>query len=76
VGQKPIVISKNLKEYEDLLAGHHFFRTHQSSVVNLVHIKKYIRGEGGQVWMSDGTEIEVARRRKEDLLNRMSEINL
>ncbi len=75
-GQKPVVVSKNLKEYEDLLAGHNFFRTHQSSVVNLLHIKKYVRGEGGQVWMSDGTEIEVARRRKEELLKKMTEINI
>lgn len=75
-GQKPVVVSKNLKEYEDLLAAHNFFRTHQSSVVNLLHIKKYVRGEGGQVWMSDGSEIEVARRRKEELLKKMSEINL
>ncbi|MGC4104257.1 LytR/AlgR family response regulator transcription factor [Ferruginibacter sp.] len=75
-GQKPIIVSKNLKEYEDLLAPHHFFRTHQSSVVNLIHIKKYVRGEGGQVWMSDGSEIEVARRRKEDLLNKINEINI
>lgn len=74
--QKPIVVSKNLKEYEDLLADHHFFRTHQSSVVNLMHIKKYVRGEGGQVWMSDGSEIEVARRRKEELLSKMAQINL
>lgn len=75
-GQKPIIVSKNLKEYEELLAAHHFFRTHQSSVVNLAHIKKYVRGEGGQVWMSDGSEIEVARRRKEELLQKMGEINL
>ncbi|MEO6230695.1 MAG: LytTR family DNA-binding domain-containing protein [Ferruginibacter sp.] len=75
-GQKPIVVSKNLKEYEELLAEHHFFRTHQSSVVNLLHIKKYVRGEGGQVWMTDGSEIEVARRRKEELLKKMAEINL
>ena len=74
--QKPIIVSKNLKEYEDLLAAHHFFRTHQSSVVNLMHIKKYVRGEGGQVWMSDGSEIEVARRRKEELLSKMAQINI
>jgi len=74
--QKPIIVSKNLKEYEDLLADHNFFRTHQSSVVNLMHIKKYVRGEGGQVWMSDGSEIEVARRRKEDLLVKMAQINI
>lgn len=74
--QKPIIVSKNLKEYEDLLATHNFFRTHQSAVVNLMHIKKYVRGEGGQVWMSDGSEVEVARRRKEELLAKMGQINI
>ena len=74
--QKPVVVSKNLKEYEEMLGGHHFFRTHQGSVVNLIHIKKYVRGEGGQVWMSDGSEIEVARRRKDELLKRMAAINI
>ena len=67
---------KNLKEYEELLADHNFFRTRQSSVVNLLHIKKYVRGEGGQVWMSNGSEIEVARRRKEELLIKLSGINI
>jgi len=74
--QKPVIVSKNLKEYEELLTPHNFFRTHQSSVVNLVHIKKYVRGEGGQVWMSDGSEIEVARRRKEELLSKLAGINI
>lgn len=74
--QKPVVVSKNLKEYEELLASHHFFRTHQSSVVNLLHIKKYVRGEGGQVWLTDGSEIEVARRRKDELLEKMNQLNL
>lgn len=74
--QKPVIVSKNLKEYEDLLSDHQFFRAHQGSVVNLTHIKKYVRGEGGQVWMSDGTEIEVARRRKEELLRKLAELNL
>jgi two-component system LytT family response regulator len=75
-GQKPVIVSKNLKEYEDLLASYQFFRTHQSSVVNLQHIKKYVRGEGGLVWMSDCSEIEVARRRKEELLSKISQINI
>jgi two-component system LytT family response regulator len=74
--QKPVIVSKNLKEYEELLAGYHFFRIHQGAVVNLQHIRKYIRGEGGQVLMSDGSEIEVARRRKDELLKKMAEINI
>ncbi len=67
-GQKPIVVSRLIKEYEELLEGHNFLRVHQSSVVNMKHVKKYVRGDGGQVWLSDGSEIEVARRRKDELI--------
>lgn len=68
VNQKPVVVSKVLKEYEELLQGFPFSRVHQSSLINLNHIKKYVRGDGGQVWMSDGNEIEVSRRKKEELM--------
>lgn len=67
-GQSPIVVSRLIKEYEELLEDHNFLRVHQSSVLNMKHVKKYVRGDGGQVWMSDGSEIEVARRRKDELI--------
>ncbi len=66
--QKPIIVSRVLKEFEEMLVGFPFLRIHQSSIVNLGHIKKYVKGNGGQLWMSDGTEIEVSRRKKDDLL--------
>jgi two-component system, LytTR family, response regulator len=67
--QKPIIVSKGLKEYEDLLSSEYsFIRVHQSNLVNLKHIRKYVKGDGGQLWMSDGTEIEVSRRKKDELL--------
>ncbi len=70
-GQKPIIVSRILKEYEDLLKDYSFVRIHQSSFINIDHIKKYVRGDGGQVWMSDGTEIEVSRRKKDELFHKM-----
>ena len=76
VNQRSIVVSKVLKEYEEVLEEFYFFRTHKSSLINLEHIKKYVRGEGGQVWMNDGTEIEVSRRRKEELMEILSQIFL
>ena len=45
-----------------------FFRTHQSYLVNLDHIVKYIKGSGGQLKLKDGTEVLVARARKEALM--------
>lgn len=76
VGQKPIVVSKCLKEYEDLLANYSFVRVHQSNIVNLIHVKKYVKGDGGQLWMSDGSEIEVSRRKKEELVETLKRIAL
>jgi two-component system, LytTR family, response regulator len=66
-GQK-IVVSKILKEYEEILDNFYFFRVHQSNIVNLEHIKRYVKGDGGQVWLSDNAEVEVSRRRKEEFL--------
>lgn len=72
----PIVVSRLIKEYEDLFSPYNFIRVHNSSLVNVMHVAKYVRGEGGQVWMADGSEIEVSRRRKEQLLSALANINL
>jgi two-component system LytT family response regulator len=62
---RPTVVSKTLKDYDELLTDFGFCRVHHSHLVNLKFIKKYIRGEGGTVVMSDGTEVEVSRRKRE-----------
>ena len=63
-----IMTSKHLKEYEELLSGYDFFRIHKSYLVNLQEIKKYIRGEGGNLIMSDGATLNVSKQRKESFL--------
>ncbi|GAB2600942.1 LytR/AlgR family response regulator transcription factor [Spirosoma areae] len=68
-----IVVSRLLKEYEEILDNYYFFRVHQSNIINLEHIKRYVKGDGGQVWMSDNTEIEVSRRRKDEFLSLLSD---
>jgi two-component system LytT family response regulator len=64
-----IVTSRHLKEYESMLSGYDFFRIHKSYLVNLREIQKYVRGEGGQLIMSDGAALSVSKQRKEDFLN-------
>jgi two-component system LytT family response regulator len=66
-----LTISKTLKEIEGLLEEHQFLRVHHSHVVNLNEIRKYLRGEGGQLIMSDGSAVDVSRSRKEILLNKL-----
>src|SRR3954454_4282462 len=70
---KTIVISKPLFDYERLLAGTIFYRIHKSFLINLLHIKEYVRGEGGTVVMSNNMEIEVSRRKKEQFLTKVKE---
>ncbi len=66
-----ICSSKPIHEYEELLSDSGFVRIHKSYLVNLLHIKEYVRGEGGLVILSNGTEIEVARRKKEPFMDKM-----
>jgi len=63
-----VVSTKTLKEYDKLLDESTFMRVHNSYLINVDHIKKYIKGDGGQVVMSDGSIVEVSRRRKTDLM--------
>ena len=63
-----IMTSKNLGEYEEILSEHNFLRVHHSSLINLTEAKKYIRGEGGSVMMSNGVSIDVSKRKKENFL--------
>ena len=69
-GQK-LLVSKTLKEIESLLGERQFIRVHHSHVVNLQEIRKYLRGEGGQLQMSDGSMVDVSRSRKDVLLKRL-----
>lgn len=69
-----ICSAKTLLDYELLLQNTSFLRVHKSYLINLQHIKEYQRGDGGTVTMSNGTEIEVSRRRKEFFLARIKEV--
>jgi two-component system LytT family response regulator len=64
------VVSKTLKEFEYLLEDMNFFRVHYSHLINLQHVQKYVHGNGGYVLMSDGSSIEVSRRRKPEFLKK------
>lgn len=68
VNNKPMLVSKTIKEFEELLTNHNFFRIHQSHLVNINHITEYIRGKGGEIKMSDNSELPVSKHRKKDFL--------
>ena len=72
-GKQTFMVSYNIGEYEKQLKAFRFLRIHNSHLVNLNHIKRYKKGRGGTVIMSDGEEIDVSARKKEEL---MKELNL
>lgn len=73
-GKKRLVISRTLKEFEDLLKDRGFVRVHHGYLINTRHVKKYIRGEGGEVIMEDGTNVAVSRRKKQELMDSLARL--
>jgi two-component system LytT family response regulator len=64
---KPVIISRTLKEYEDLLGEYGFERIHQSHLINLAYLKSYIKKDGGYVVMADNANLPISQRKKERL---------
>ncbi|MBD10231.1 MAG: DNA-binding response regulator [Flavobacteriaceae bacterium] len=66
--KRSLVVSKTLKWFETLLQNAGFFRIHNSHLINLSYIKKYTKGKGGYVTLSDNSNIEVSTRKKEGFI--------
>ena len=71
---KEIIVTKNLKEFEDVLSGYNFIRVHHSHLINLEYIKQYHKGRGGYVMMKSGNTITVSQRKKDEFLKRLNKI--
>lgn len=63
--------SKNLGFYENQLIQNDFIRVHHSHLINMRHVAKYVKGEGGHVVMTDNALVDVSRRRKEEFMRRL-----
>lgn len=66
--KKFILSSYTLKQYDELLTSQSFFRAHRSYLINMIHVKMYKKGEGGEIVMSNGDEIELSRTHKAEFL--------
>jgi two-component system, LytTR family, response regulator len=62
------LVTRLLKDFEELLAPYRFFMVHNSHLVNLRYIRRFSRSEGGQVVMENGDVVDVSRRRREEFL--------
>ncbi len=68
-----ITSSKTLKDFETQLSPKQFFRVHKANIINLSYVSKYIKGDGGEVIMSEGSSLEVSRHKKAELLALLSQ---
>jgi two-component system LytT family response regulator len=66
---RTILVSKPMKDFEEILSSKNFLKVHKSTIVNIKHIEKYVRGKAGYLLMSDGSIVNVSVRKKEELLN-------
>ena len=66
---KKILVSKTLKENEELLSDHNFIRPHKSHLVNVKYIKGFLRSDGGYIELTDGSKIPVSRRKREKIID-------
>ena len=68
-GKKSKLVTRVLKDFDDFLSESGFFRVHNSFLINLQHVKRYVRGEGGYVVLTDDHQVDISRRRKEEFLS-------
>lgn len=68
------LVNRTLKEVESSLKNKGFFRVHHSYVVNLFYMDRYIKGDGGDIIMSDGSSIPVSRNRKQEFMERIERL--
>jgi two-component system, LytTR family, response regulator len=68
---KKFLVSGTLKHYEDLLPANDFTRVHHSHLINMNHMVRFVKEDGGYAVMSDGSQVEVSRRKREDFLNKL-----
>ena len=71
---RKIVVSKNLKEYENLLEGHPFMRVHNSFLINLGEVQRFVRSEGGYILMKNNAQISISPKKRDEFLQRMTNI--
>jgi two-component system LytT family response regulator len=65
--KKQLIVSKPLSRFEDVLSKKGFIRVHDSHILNMKHVRSYIKGKGGEIEMSDGVSIPISVRKKDAL---------
>ncbi|QBZ98973.1 LytR/AlgR family response regulator transcription factor [Flavobacterium sangjuense] len=69
-----LLVSKHLKEYESLLLEQQFMRVHNSFLINLNEVKKFVKSDGGYIIMNNNDTVSISRSKKDDFLELMNNL--
>lgn len=72
--RQTLLVTKTLKEFEEMLVEYNFFRVHNSHLINLGYVSAYNKGKGGYLTMTDNSEVEVSTRRKSSFMKILRKI--
>jgi len=72
--KRKLMISAGLKHYEELLPESDFIRVHHHHLINMNHVVRFLKEDGGYAVMSDGSRIEISRRKKETFMERLNKV--
>jgi two-component system LytT family response regulator len=76
VDKRKIMVSASLKHYEELLPELDFIRVHHHNLINMNHVLRFLKEDGGYAVMSDGSKIEISRRKKDQFMERLKSFKL
>jgi two-component system, LytTR family, response regulator len=72
--KRKLMVSAGLKHYEELLPENEFIRVHHHHLINMSHVIRFLKEDGGYAVMSDGTKIEISRRKKESFMEKLNSV--
>jgi two-component system LytT family response regulator len=76
VDKRKLMVSASLKHYEELLPEQDFIRVHHHNLINMNHVVRFLKEDGGYAVMSDGSKIEISRRKKDQFMERLKNFKL
>ncbi len=71
---KKLLVTKTLKDFEDLLGDQGFYRVHQSHLINTRYVKEFVKTDGGYLIMNDGCSVPVSTRKRPDVIKMLEEL--
>lgn len=71
---KKLLVTRTLKEFEDLLTDQGFYRVHQSHLINTAYIKEFVKTDGGYLLMTDGCQVPVSTRKRPDVMKMLENL--